>query len=157
MCYLGLISHTKDLGPGTGIYESQIQQTISLSPMCCSKSPTQICPGSENTTQLIWVHAVHLYWTDLPLHYHPPQLWDPLELEVSPGHVLLLCFSSSSSSSSVSSFFSLPTFCSTFPFICPIRSSPLFCKLRWEAGNHLSADSFLVHNPSQENRIIKYN
>ena len=26
------------------------------------------------------------------------------------------------------------TFCSTFPFICPIISSPLFYKLRWEAG-----------------------
>ena len=25
-------------------------------------------------------------------------------------------------------------FCSTFPFICPIISSPLFYKLRWEAG-----------------------
>ena len=106
----------------------------------CSKSPTQICPGNENTTQLIWIHAVCLDWADLLLHYHLPHLWDPLELAVSPGHVLLLHFSSSSffSVSSLSlpfSPFSLPLiFCSTFPFICPIISSPLFYKLRWEAG-----------------------
>jgi hypothetical protein len=50
------------------------------------------------------------------------------------------------------------TFSSTFPYICPIISFPLFYKLRWEAGYHLSADSFLVQNPSKENRFnIKYN
>ena len=49
-------------------------------------------------TQLIWIHAVCLDWADLLLYYHLPHLWDPLELAVSPGHVVLLCFSSSSSS-----------------------------------------------------------
>jgi hypothetical protein len=133
-------------------------------PHCCDKSPAQICPSNKNTTQLIWIHAVCLDWADWPLYYHLLHLWDPLELSVSPGHVLLLHFSSSSSSvsshSSIFSFFSF-TFCSTFSFICPIISCPLFYKLRWEAGftgNHLSADSFLVHNHSQENGInIKYN
>jgi hypothetical protein len=50
---------------------------------------------------------------------------------VSPGQVLLLC--SSSFPSSIFSF-SLLTFYSTFPFIYPIISSPLFYKLMWEAG-----------------------
>ncbi|EDK98573.1 mCG1036751, partial [Mus musculus] len=58
---------------------------------------------------------------------------------VSPGHVLLCCFSSSSSSSmsSPSSIFFLllsPHLPLHLPFICPIDSSPLFYKLRWEAG-----------------------
>jgi hypothetical protein len=52
--------------------------------------------------------------------------------------VLLLCFSpsssSASSSSSIFSFFPFSTFCSPFPFICPMISSPLFYKLRWEAA-----------------------
>ena len=101
--------------------------------ICCSKSPTQICPSNENTTQLIWIHAVCLDWAILPLHYHLPNLWGPLELSVSPGHVLLLPFSSSSSSSasspsSIFSFsFNLPRH---LPFIYPIISSPLFYKLR---------------------------
>jgi hypothetical protein len=45
------------------------------------------------------------------------------------------------------------------PFICPIVSSPLFYKLREEAGLHeITWLLILVHNPSQENRInIKYN
>jgi hypothetical protein len=55
---------------------------------------------------------------------------------VSAGHVLLLPFSSSfssaSSPSSIFSLFLLLTFHPTYPFICPIISSPLFYKLRWE-------------------------
>ena len=39
----------------------------------------QICRGNENMTQLIWIHAVHLDWPDLLLHYHLPYLWDPLD------------------------------------------------------------------------------
>jgi hypothetical protein len=39
-----------------------------------------------------------------------------------------------SSPSSIFSFFPLSTFCSTFPFFCPIITSSLFYKLRWEAG-----------------------
>lgn len=86
--------------------------------LCCSKSPNQICPSNENTTQIRWLDALRLVWADLLLQYHLPHQWDPLELAVSPGIVLLLHFSSSSSSvSSPSCIFSssLPTFCSTFP------------------------------------------
>ena len=102
--------------------------------MCCSKSPTQISRGNENSTQLTWIQAVHLDWADLPLHYHLPHLWDPLELAVSPGHMLLLCFSSSSLSTSFLS--NLLLFISLFHlpfFFCPFVSSP-FILLRWEAG-----------------------
>ena len=45
---------------------------------CCGKSPTQICPGNENMTQLIWIHTLCLDWTDLLLHYHLSHLWNPL-------------------------------------------------------------------------------
>jgi hypothetical protein len=82
---------------------------------------------------------------------------------VSQGHVLLLHYSSSSSSLFQTSFFSLPTFCSLslpslylanqqLSFILQIKVGSRF------TGKHLSADSFFVHNPSQENGInIKYN
>jgi hypothetical protein len=82
---------------------------------------------------------VHLDWAGLPLHYHLPQLMRPLRT---------CCFSRPCASAQLFFFlfllcvFSLlyfllllsPTFCSTFPFICPIIRSPLFYKLRWEAG-----------------------
>ena len=42
--------------------------------ICRGKSPTQMCPGNENTTQLICIHAVCLNWANLPLHYHHPHL-----------------------------------------------------------------------------------
>ena len=100
------------------------EDTITV--MCCSKSPTQISPGSENTTQFIWLHAVRLDWTDLPLHYHLPPLWDPLEPAVSPGQVLLLCFPSTSSSvlhHPLSPSISLPE--------TSAASSPLFLPNHW--------------------------
>ena len=128
---------------------------------CFGKSPTQICPSNENTTQLIWIHAVRLDWADLLLHYHLPHLWDPLELAVSPGHVLLLCFSSSSfiSVSSPSSIFSFssPSHLPLHPPPCYLTSHQLSLILQIKMGssftrNHLSADSFLVCSHSQKNR-----
>jgi hypothetical protein len=80
---------------------------------------------------------------------------------VSPGHVLLLCFPSTSSSvvlslsSPPSSLFqllaqpslNLPNYQSlALAFILKIKEERFI-------GNHLSADSFLNHRPSQENVI----
>jgi hypothetical protein len=84
------------------------------------------------------------------------------QLADSPGHVLLLHFSSSSFSEfslSQTSFFYF------FPLHLPLYlpNHHFFSILKFKVGkrftrNHLSADSFLVHNPSQENGIeIKYN
>jgi hypothetical protein len=59
---------------------------------------------------------------------------NPLELAVSPGHVLLPLFFFFLLLCDLSLFHSLLllslTFCSTFPFICPIISSAVFYKLR---------------------------
>jgi hypothetical protein len=112
-------------------------------------------------TQLNMNDAVCLDRADRPLHYHLPHIRDPLELVVSPGHVLLLHFSSSSSSSasspsSIFSTFSLPTFLLHLPFYLPNYQLSFILQTKVGsrfAGNHLSADSFLVHNPSQENGI----
>jgi hypothetical protein len=73
-----------------------------------------------------WEHnTVNMIRFCVPTVFH--SLWDPVELAVSPGHMLLLCFSPSSSSS-------LPHLLLHLTFICPIISSPLFYKLMWEAG-----------------------
>ena len=92
-------------------------------------------------------------------------LWDPLELAVSPGDGLLLCFSlfsstSASSPSSIFSFFSLPP--STPPsFYLPNHQLSFILQIKVGGrflGNHLSADYLLVCSHSQENGInIKYN
>ena len=87
-------------------------------------------------------------------------LWDLLELAVSPDHVLLLHFSPSSSSSvsSPSSIFSFssPLLLLHLPFYLPNHQLSFILQIKVGSrftGNHLSADSFLVHNHSQENRI----
>jgi hypothetical protein len=81
------------LGGGVNFYLRVVEfKSKHWVPCYCSKSPTQICPSNGNTTQLISIHAVHLKWAGLQLHYHVQHLWYPLELAVSPGHVLLLCF-----------------------------------------------------------------
>ena len=51
---------------------------VEFKSICCGKSPTQISLGNENTTHLIWLHAVCLDWAVLPLHYHLPHIRDPL-------------------------------------------------------------------------------
>jgi hypothetical protein len=91
-------------------------------------------------------------------------LGDPLELAVSPDHVLLLCFSPSSYSSvssSISSFFSHPHLQLHVPFYLPNLQISFILQIKMGSrftGNHLSADSFLLHNHSQKNGInIKYN
>ena len=108
-------------------------------PWCCAKSPSQICPGNENTTQLIWIHAVRLDWADLPLHYHLPHLMRPLRT----CHFSRLCASALlffffflllpwvASLKSPSPHHPFPLH---LPFICPIISSPLIYKLRWGAA-----------------------
>ena len=92
-------------------------------------------------------------------------LWDPLELAVSPGDGLLLCFSlfCSTSASSPSSIFSflfshLPLH---LPFHLPNHQLSFILQIKVGSrflGNHLSADYLLVCSHSQENGInIKYN
>ena len=123
--------------------------------MCSIKSPTQICPVNEKKLNFIWIDVLCLDWMNLPLHYHPPHLWDPLDLVFSPGHLLLLCISSSSHSSS-----SCPS--PIIPFFSPQLSTPRSLHLLshqhsfilqimiWRfTGNHMSADSFFVHSSSR--------
>jgi hypothetical protein len=118
-----------------------------------------IMPRAMKTTQLIGIHAGRLDWADLPLHYLLPHLRDPLELVVSPGLVLLFCFSSSSSSSALclsqTTFFffflllHLPLYLPNhqFSFILQIKEQRKFTR------NHLNADSFLIHNLSKEKEM----
>ena len=115
---------------------------------CCHKSPTQICPSNENTTQLIWICTMCLDWADLPLHYH---LFHFMRL-------LRTCSLSRPCASAQLFFFFLfllwvlfhfplllsTSFYSTFPFICPIISSPLFYKVRWEQVYRKSPECWLI-------------
>ena len=62
----------------------------------------------------------------------------------------------SQSSLSHTSFFSLPISSSTFPFSVQSPAVAFILQIkvgRRFTGNHLSADSFLVQNPLEENRI----
>jgi hypothetical protein len=53
-------------------YQKSVTFLTYEDPFCCNKPQIKICPSNENTTQLIWIHAVHLDWLDLLLHYHIP-------------------------------------------------------------------------------------
>jgi hypothetical protein len=75
--------------------------------------------------------------------------------------VLLLCFSSFSSSSasspsSIFSFLSLSHLLLHLPFFLPNHQLSFILQIKVRSrftGNHMSADSFLVHNHSQENGL----
>jgi hypothetical protein len=90
-----------------------------------------------------------LDWADLPLLYHLSHIRDPLELAVSPDHVLFLLLLFLKNfyvymyvlrmyvCMYVCMYYFLllsPYLLLHLPFICPIISSPSFYKLSWEAG-----------------------
>jgi hypothetical protein len=94
-------------------------KSILWAPFCCSNSSTQICPGNENTIQLIWIQAVRLYWarstTTLP---SSPSM-----------RPLIICgFSRPSASAPLSFLLHLlsPNFQVYLPLSCPITGSSLY-------------------------------
>ena len=125
---------------------------------CCIKSPTQLCPGNENTTQLIWIQAVCLDWT-LPSSTSMRNLrtWDfsrPCALFLFA--FLLLC---------ILSLIHLLLLLSPYlpfhlPFYLPNHQLSFILQIKVGSrfkGDHLSADSFLVLSLSQKGINIKYN
>lgn len=133
------------------IYQAGLELTnlpLFLDFFCCGKSPTQISPGKDNTTQLLWIQAASLDWIDLPLHY-------PLSPSL---RFLIAC---ASALLSFHLLFPSHTFCSTFPSLAQSLALAFFIFFlqikvgRRFTGSHLSTDSFLVLSPSQksENNI----